>query len=1079
MNILADNNSVYNDNYYCMITDNVSNAQGVLHSTSGQLLAGLKEICYSLMNRNVRAHVDDICQSIKVTTTKVPIFKIMVATSAIAGIYYYREDVKYYVNTRILTPLETWTINTMSGPVMPDYRSFLRRQGALHDVTVHAPTNHSHATAAQLRAKATLLMDHFITCIGKTPYGLSMSTREQNRGSAGNRYYYTCKDLQMSPIYSPPTDNHVITMVDVDYYVDLRRELRGQAAILYTFVPNSPAGSTADGIYCTNIDNTIDMTINGGGRYRHPLWDFDTDHLVVDHAFYSVFYLVEQIRVSDDRRIVYLNPVRVVNGPFARLLPGKRLCRRQLSYPGVAFTRFTKTKDDTTICYYSISKYGEYQSCTITSSTFSTAFIRTVECKEPNLGQIERVFNHAKVDSPLECAALFFDAYRRCPAIFGERPPIITSCIDKHTYQAVGPLVTEDGKPSMRAVWPGYCDNTYSPAKSFNNDNACIAGRIIEPRNKHAPLPPMYFVYFREFVEHLVQPNSVGTLAPLSYDEMLTKFHRPTQRAQVEQVKTTMNMTNPRVRSFQKAEAYPKITHPRNISTLPIDHNFELGQFIYPFSQHILKKTDWYAFGKTPAEISDSLYAKAQGEEYATNTDADKLDGSVRREFRELLLVLLMRAFPASYHMIIRNRMEKEMDIKASTAFGVRYDTGATNVSGSSDTAVLNSVINAYINYCAYRHHYESNVAYRKLGIYGGDDGSSFGLPMNTLVRTAAKFGISFRGEEIRPGSPMPFLGRVYLDPWTTNESMCDVLRQFRKLHLTASPKTTPDILALLRKASGLIQTDPKTPLISNWALAVIRISTKHFTNPYIHKLYHTTMSDNIYWSKFDTSVQFYPIKSKDDAMNLVTTNLNATTPEVEEVMDKFDKADKLEDLYLTGLFPTKLVVHVKAITNGEVMQPASRETIPQMVARKAQLKLKLCRFVEKGQDCKFGDKCTFSHQKAPKLPQQKQTAPPKKTVRPLIAPALKSPVKNKAKYLPPVTLAEAQAPATFNTAPAKPKMAIPKPKTVKTANAPKLPPPPALAAVAPTAAAPAAVALAAAAIAPATIVAPAIAATV
>lgn len=915
-------------------------------------------------------------------TTRVCNIKVAMVMVGGAIAYNRRDTIAYYFTTRVRTPCETFLINLCSSEIMPDLRASFKSGDCLTMIANKPVSNHSHATAAFLRTKANTFMEHFIHRLGKTPFAISMSRSQRIHSAQGTRFYHTAKDIQMSPSYQSPNNSHIITMTDVDYYVDMQRELRGLPVLLYTFVPTTPAGSTTDGVYCTHSNDTVETIINGGSRYRHPLWDYDTDHLVVDHLFYSIIYLIEQIKLSDDRRVIFLNPIRKVYGPFARLLPGKRLTRRKLNHDGIAFTRYTKSEDNTTKCFYSIAKIGEFQSCTIPSNTFSTAFIRTAECKEPNLGQVERVFNHAKVPNPLDSAALFYDAYKRAPQLFGEAPVIITPCVDHHTYQAVGPFVTEDGRPSMRAIWPGYCGNTFSPAKSFNNDKACIAGRIDEPRNKEPKVPPAYYMYFQEFVEMLVPSTSAGTLAPLNHDHMAAKFDRPTQKSLLEQVKTTMLMMAPKVKSFQKAEAYAKVVHPRNISTLPMDHNFTLGQFMYPFMDACLKTSHWYAFGKTPRQISELLHDKAQHSTYAVPTDADKLDGSVRALLRDLFLACMLRAYPVEYHDLIRKLENQERHIIASTANGVKYDTGDTILSGSVITSVLGSIINAFLNFCALRHHYPCQRAYDALGVYGGDDGVTFDLPPNTLMRTVARFGMSFKAEAIAKGNPVPFLGRIYLDPWTTVESICDVLRQFRKLHLTATPKVVPSWLVLHRKATGLLTTDSNTPIITAWARAVIRLVAPIAPQ---HRQYAATLVDRSYWSKFASDVQFVAPTDDDYAITIVCDNLDTTAAEIERVEQIFNKASKLEDLFVEKLFHTEMKVLIDAVVGREIVHAQPRITIPEMVAAKSQLKISLCRFIAKNEPCKYGDKCKFSHHlpKNADSPTKLDSKPPSKSKKP------------------------------------------------------------------------------------------------
>lgn len=306
----------------------------------------------------------------------------------------------------------------------------------------------------------------------------------------------------------------------------------------------------------------------------------------------------------------------------------------------------------------------------------------------------------------------------------------------------------------------------------------------------------------------------------------------------------------------------------------------------------------------------------------------------------------------------------KERHIRASTANGVSYDTGNTILSGSVITSVLGSVINAFLNYCALRHHYGPVDAYDNLGVYGGDDGVTFDLPPNTLMRTVAKFGMSFKAEAIDKGNPVPFLGRIYLDPWTTNESVCDVLRQFRKLHLTATPKIVPDALVLHRKALGILATDPCTPVITLWAQTVERLIPKVLGIYPVarHRQYAATIVDQSYWAKYSSDVQFVPPTDSDYATSIVCDNLGITTSELERIESIFKQAKSLSDLYKTDIIYTEMKVLIDAIVGRELVRAQPRKTIPEMVKDKAKLKVGLCRFFAKNLPCKYGDSCQFSH---------------------------------------------------------------------------------------------------------------------
>jgi hypothetical protein len=257
-------------------------------------------------------------------------------------------------------------------------------------------------------------------------------------------------------------------------------------------------------------------------------------------------------------------------------------------------------------------------------------------------------------------------------------------------------------------------------------------------------------------------------------------------------------------------------------------------------------------------------------------------------------------------------------------------------------------------------------------------------------MRTVAKFGMSFKAEAIDKGNPVPFLGRIYLDPWTTNESICDVLRQFRKLHLTATPSIVPNALVLHRKAVGILATDPNTPIITLWAQTVERLMPKALGIYPVanHRQYAATIVDQSYWAKYSTNVQFVPPSDSDFAIAVTCDNLGITIAEMERIEESFRACKSLEDLYKTDLIYTEMKVLIDAIVGRELVRAQPRKTIPELVKEKAKLKLGVCRFIAKNVPCKYGEKCQFSHHvpKATTKPLRTAKTPAKSNVKPKIS---------------------------------------------------------------------------------------------
>jgi hypothetical protein len=748
----------------------------------------------------------------------------------------------------------------------------------------------------------------------------------------------------------------VILITDVDYYLDMPGLMGlGKPIIIYTFSPEEVAGSTDDGVYCTNLDDTVTVTINGGAQYRHGLWNYDTDHIMVHHRWWSYVYLVEQIRVSNTRRIVFLNPVKRLPRLLAEILPGRGLGRKRFNTSGVVQNRFVKGRDTGSEVWYSLAFPGQHEACNVSSSAYHATRIRLMENKDPHLSDVERYFNTYKVDNPLFSASLFYHIYKRYPNALDVSldlgiTPIV---VDRHTYQPTEGLASEDGRPTMRAIWPGY-GTAFSPAKSNNSDKACLQGRVEEPRNKRRQIPDFYNAYIREFVEMLVPDGT--KCAPWSFEQIWDHLKRPTQRHQL----TTADYNSDAkvtVKSFQKREAYPKATHPRNISTLPMAHNFTLGQFTIPFKDIVLKNVHWYAFGKHPKKFSDILHSKAVVADNAVTTDFDKLDGSIHPVFRDIFVAAMLRAFPAQYHDEIRKREKAERSAKGYTAFGIQYDVMDSVTSGSSDTSILGTLTNVFIMYTTYRQTWGPADSWANLGLYGGDDGVSFDVSIEHVMRVSANFGMSCRADTVLRGHPITFLGRVFTDLWTSPGSMADVQRQMRKIHLTATPTTVPDWLVLYRKAIGYLVTDPNTPLLAEWCQAVVRIVQP--MNPEGHKMYKLTEGDQPYWSTFESP--YYEVDDLEYCAGYIANSLGLTTDELQRYRDGFITATSIEDLYKVDIFRYDSKFNISVCHRGEVIAAQPRTTIPENVENNLQYTLAVCRFARRNAKCPY-EKCKFSH---------------------------------------------------------------------------------------------------------------------
>jgi hypothetical protein len=156
-----------------------------------------------------------------------------------------------------------------------------------------------------------------------------------------------------------------------------------------------------------------------------------------------------------------------------------------------------------------------------------------------------------------------------------------------------------------------------------------------------------------------------------------------------------------------------------------------------------------------------------------------------------------------------------------TTRNGVRFKPGYGTRSGSPITTDGNTLINAFIMYCALRLlGYSADEAFEKIGLCTGDDGlvPNYAEQMEkVLTEVSFRLGLKIEPVLIPQGEPVPFCGRYFVDPTTKNDSFQDPMRTIVKLHLSANKNVTSE-QAITNKALGYLTTDSLTPIIGAWA---------------------------------------------------------------------------------------------------------------------------------------------------------------------------------------------------------------------------------------------------------------------
>jgi hypothetical protein len=445
-------------------------------------------------------------------------------------------------------------------------------------------------------------------------------------------------------------------------------------------------------------------------------------------------------------------------------------------------------------------------------------------------------------------------------------------------------------------------------------------------------------------------------------------------------VKTTVNDF---IQSFQKAETYADVKDPRNISTIPGVNKLNYSQFQYKFSEDVLKKQPWYAFGLTPLQIAHRVVAICKHALSACKTDLSRFDGRVSKLLRAFERLVMMRWVSDTYKNVLNELMMTQHSRNGVTKHGVRYNTGFSRLSGSPETSGFNTLDDAFMAYRALRCTRVNGVfltadqAWERLGIYGGDDGLTADVDPDSYVKSCASLGQKLTICEVRRGEAgISFLSREYSSGvwFGSPDSMCDVKRQITKLHVT--PHLPPNVTPLMKfteKMSGFYMTDRNTPIIGELAcLAISFDGVKENVNGLAN-----------YFSKYPENEQ-YPNRNEMDWM----------THRVSEELPDFDfksfaiwvkkvevqEANVLEPPIFTPAAMELPKVARPVVVNGVVLVPEEKPLPPKPVLTGEGVDMTLCvHECSFGEDCFhaknvkaglkkcYGLECRFTHVKAPK----------------------------------------------------------------------------------------------------------------
>jgi hypothetical protein len=641
------------------------------------------------------------------------------------------------------------------------------------------------------------------------------------------------KDLKRALVQNPVTDRHVITMIDVDYHVDMKHWMSYERPIvMYTFTPGAVAGRSDDGTYWVTGDNRVHLAVKGAQEYCHTLWDYRGDFVVARYWTKTVVYTVDRQILTDDRSIITLIPYSTVKGPWGWYLPGREMMLRELVQGDFAVSQFLDEEGDLKI---SLAMLDSPLAATLSLGYFHLLQIKYGLSSKPTSYDISEYLRRQGMESdeaatvgPQLCA--FYKNGMKISQVKTQTGGSPARVVRPSNYVVIkepiqGPVV-EIGRQLM----PPVVDHpALAPASCRDNDVAAVEGRIYAVLNDKIP-PERYHGWANDFLDRLVEAPAQGL--PLDASDVIELQDEPLQRGRNEKIRPWMAMEPSLVvKAFMKKEPMEG-GDPRNISQCDVTHCIVLSRYTYAFKREVLLGQAWYAPGCTPREVAERVVALAGRYQQLVETDYSRFDGTISRWLRtNVEKAAYQRYFGGMDGRQVGELIDKEIDAMGVTASGMVYDPSGSRLSGSPLTTDGNTIINAFADYCALRlMGLLADEAFFRLGLYCGDDGVSNALPA-CLERVAEELGLRLKCEVRRDGAgdhapALSFLNRHFEDPWGGSlGSVQNPLRALRKIHMSFAPGYITDQQALYDKANGYLALDPDSPLMGAICRAMKRVA--------------------------------------------------------------------------------------------------------------------------------------------------------------------------------------------------------------------------------------------------------------
>lgn len=742
--------------------------------------------------------------------------------------------------------------------VYPNY-NFIKQFFLEYDVPVPKPQpNHTHGQDACTRSYATRLIKDVISFRGLDLHSEQMSKSDQNNEIMGTRTHYWAKDTKIDHAHSELNEKSGIMMIDVDYYIDMNKYLAHipfVPVILYTLQPGKVSRKRAKSNYHYYFENnTIHYFVNGGGKYVHKVWNYQQDFITVHkNIFHTRVYEIIKRKIDCDHYAILLMPITDTNSlllPFTNpfILQSTPLKRFEIQHQcdDLKINILHRVTNPPTT---SIGIAGQLISVKTSTENYNS-LINMTENLSSKVGSssVATIINELNINEWQTMATILRKMNKEL------RPDRIFPIEKVQHFNYLAPTM-ETPKESVEAFMNPLINPSYAPMRSRQNDLQTVNGRVAKflKGAKGAPkvIKDAIIAYTKEIASQLKEK-----LIPADIDFIYEKQNKP---AQTTLVKNSEYEKDVKATScFQKSEAYGKVTDPRNITTFCARTKRRASQYMYPFAE-FLKTQKWYAFGRTPKELSKAVAALAQLAKIMNDSDGKRWDGHVDYLLRLLDVNVLVACYGPDYADDIVDMLSKTYNNVGYTKEGIDFFQLFSHGSGDVWTSCLNGLRNHFIGFLA--NYFDTQIFdYNYKAMVGGDDSITFDITRESLIKAAKMLGQDFDVTTVHRGTGFSFLSRQFHpNVWFGSEvSWCDIKRTCAKFNVTPRlpPGVTPTI-KLIEKARAYYKTDRNTPIIGPLVQAVHRLTNGFKETGYAEIESFDATKIQSFFSQYDEEVQF------------------------------------------------------------------------------------------------------------------------------------------------------------------------------------------------------------------------------